>query len=70
MEKPPHIPIKKNILRSVLVILWWVSVWGIAEIFVHQFSNTNPIRKMIFYGALLIIVLGVVSIDPTLSNHV
>jgi len=66
----PHFPVSKNILRSILVILWWVSVWGIAEIIVHHFSNAKTFGKIVFYCSLLLLVLGAVAIEPSLASHV
>jgi hypothetical protein len=58
----------RTIFDSVLVIVWWVSIWGITEYVVHHVNSKNPFRVFITYIGLLLMVLGVVYLDERIAN--
>jgi len=67
-EDKKDVPIK-TILRSFLIIVWWVSIWGITDFVIHHMSNKDPMRKIAFYIGLMLIVIGTIGLDPHLLYH-
>ena len=59
----------KTIARSVLIIIWWVCVWGLTDFIIHHMANKDPYRKVAFYIGLMAIVLGTLGLDPHLLHH-
>ena len=57
----------KSVFDSILVIVWWVSIWGITEYVVHHINSKNPFRVFITYIGLLLMVLGVVYLDERIA---
>ena len=57
----------RTIFDSVLVIVWWVSIWGITEYVVHHINRKNPFRVFITYIGLLLMILGVVYLDEQIA---
>ena len=55
---------------SLLVILWWVGVWGCIETLVHAFTRNNPIHAFCVYFSLAAFVLCVFVINPSLFTKV
>jgi hypothetical protein len=49
--------VKKDIALSLIVILLWVSIWGIVDIIIDNIVTDNPQYKYIAYIVLLIISL-------------
>ena len=58
-----------TIIRSILIIVWWVSVWGLTEIIIHHMASKDPVRKIIFYVGSMLLVLGTIGLDPHLLYH-
>ena len=58
----------RTILDSVLVIVWWVSIWGITEYIVYHVNRKNPYRVFITYIGLLLMILGVVYLDEQVAQ--
>ena len=59
----------RTIIRSILIIVWWVSVWGLADFVIHHMANKDPYRKVVFYLGLMTIVLGTIGLDPHMLYH-
>ena len=59
----------RTISRSILIIIWWVSIWGLTEFIIHHLADKDPLRKVVFYIGLIIIVLGCVGLDPNMLYH-
>jgi len=59
----------RTIARSILIIVWWVSVWGLMDMIVHHMSSKDPARKILFYIGNMIIVLGTIGLDPHVLHH-
>jgi succinate dehydrogenase hydrophobic anchor subunit len=55
---------------SLLVILWWVGVWGCIETLVHSYTRNNPTQAFCVYFSLAAIVLGFFVVNPTLFTKV
>ena len=59
----------KTIARSILLIIWWVCIWGLTDFVIHHLSNKDPLRKVAFYVGLLTIIIGCVGLDPNMLNY-
>lgn len=59
----------RTIARSILIIVWWVSIWGLTDYIIHHLAYKDPLRKVVFYVGLMIIVLGCVGLDPNMLHH-
>ena len=59
----------RTIARSILIIVWWVSIWGLTDFIIHHMASKNPFRKVAFYLGLMAIVLGCVGLDPHMLYH-
>jgi hypothetical protein len=59
----------KTIARSILIIVWWVAVWGLTDFIVHHMSNKCPLRKVAVYLGLMLLVLGTLGLDPNMLQH-
>lgn len=55
-----HMHDKNSVLiYSTFVILWWLSVWGLFEEFIHHVSNKNPMKKVVIYLSIIAIIIAV-----------
>jgi len=54
----------RTIVRSALIIIWWVCIWGLTDYFIHHISSKSPFHKIIFYIGLMVIILGTLGLDP------
>ena len=54
------------ILISLLIVLWWIGLWGLIETILHQYIKTYPI---FVYSSMIILVLAIVYFNPTLLEH-
>jgi len=59
----------RTITRSILIIVWWVCIWGLTDFVIHHMADKDPLRKVAFYIGLMVIVLGCVSLDPNMLYH-
>jgi hypothetical protein len=59
----------RTLARSILIIVWWVCIWGLTDFIIHHMARKNPFRKIAFYIGLMAIVLGCVGLDPTMLNY-
>ena len=59
----------KTIARSILIIVWWVCIWGLTDYIIHHLSDKDPLRKVAFYVGLMVVVLGCIGLDPSMLQH-
>jgi hypothetical protein len=59
----------KTIARSILIILWWVCIWGLTDYIIHHMSSKNIMIKPILYIGLMLLVLGTIGLDPQILYH-
>jgi hypothetical protein len=66
MEAPtlPFANRGKAILYSILLILWWVGIWGIADTIIHLVFKGQTMKELAVYIGLVSIVLLVIFINP------
>lgn len=59
-----------SLIRSLLIIVWWIGVWGLSDLLIHSLSKNNTITKAIIYFTMILLVLGTVAIKPSMVNHI
>lgn len=55
---------------SLLVIIWWVGVWGCIETLIHTFTKNNPAYAFCAYFSLAAFVLAFFIIHPSTFTQV
>ncbi len=71
MESPslPVLTPIKAVLYSLLLILWWIGVWGIADTVIHLVFKGETMKELGVYIAFVTIVLVLVFINPELVQR-
>ncbi len=49
---------------SLLLIVWWIGVWGIADTLIHLVFKGETMKELGVYILLVVIVLTVVFMNP------
>jgi len=60
----------RTITRSILIIVWWVCIWGLTEFILHHIANKSTIHKVAFYIGLMLLILGTIGLDPHMLYHI
>ena len=58
-----------SLLRSILVVVWWIGTWGLTDTIIHSLTANSVIYKIIIYTSLILLVLGTIAIKPSMINH-
>jgi hypothetical protein len=67
-EDKTRVPLK-TIARSIMIIVWWVCVWGLTDHVIHHMASKCPMRKLAVYIGLILLVLGTIGLDPHMLHH-
>ena len=59
----------KLFFLALLIVLWWVSVWGLVETFLQPFIKGSPSRALAVYGTLFVSVAAILVFFPELLEH-
>lgn len=59
----------KTVARSILIIIWWVCVWGLTDHIIHHMASKDPMQKIVLYVGLMLLVLGTIGLDPHTLHH-
>lgn len=59
----------KAVLYSILLILWWAGVWGIADTIIHLVFKGHTMKELAVYIGLVSIVLVVVYMNPEFAHR-
>ena len=54
------------LLIGLLVVIWWIGVWGLIETVLADLIKTNPLAV---YGSMVAFVIIVVLVKPSLLEH-
>jgi hypothetical protein len=68
----PHLPLGdryKALGYSMLTILWWVGVWGLAESIMTLMFKQSIVLKLGFYLFMIATVFLVILFDPTIIKN-
>lgn len=50
---------------AVLIVVWWIGIWGLVETMIQPFIKNNYWSAIAVYGAMIAVVLLIVSVYPT-----
>jgi hypothetical protein len=68
----PHIPLGeryKSLGYSMLTILWWVGVWGLAETIITFMFKESIFFKLGVYIMMIATVFLIILFDPTMIKN-
>lgn len=51
---------------GILVVVWWVGVWGIIETLIHLYAKGCPKKSLFIYCLLVSMVIGIIYLNPAL----
>lgn len=54
----------KAVIYSVILILWWIGVWGIADTVIHLVFKGETLKELGVYLLLVSFVLFVIFVHP------
>ena len=54
------------LLTGLLIVIWWIGIWGLIETLLADLIKTNPLAV---YGSMVAFVLIVVWVKPSLLEH-
>lgn len=68
MEAPtlPFVGRFKAIGYSLLLILWWIGVWGLADTIIHLVFKGETMKELGVYIVFITVVLFIVFLHPDL----
>jgi hypothetical protein len=71
MEAPtlPFVGRFKAVLYSIVLILWWVGVWGIADTLIHMVFKGETMKELGIYIFFVATVLVLVFVNPELLER-
>jgi hypothetical protein len=58
-----------SLLRSILVVAWWIGTWGLTDTIIHSLTDSSVLHKIIIYISLILLVLGTVALKPSMIHH-
>ena len=66
MESPrlPFADRYKPLIYSVLLIFWWIGVWGIADTVIHLVFKGQTMKELGVYIGFVTLVLFVIFVHP------
>lgn len=68
----PTLPLGKRftaVFYSVILILWWVGIWGIADTVIHLVFKGETMKELGVYIFFVVTVLVLVFINPELLDR-
>lgn len=56
-----------KIIAVIIVIFWWIAIWGIFDVFTDHKSKDEKIK---IYISIIIIIIIIMIIFPHLLDHI
>jgi hypothetical protein len=71
MEAPtlPFVGRFKAVFYSLILILWWVGVWGLADTVIHLVFKGETMKELGVYIFFVVTVLILVFVNPELLER-
>ncbi len=71
MESPtlPFLNRYKAVFYSVILIVWWIGVWGIADTVIHLVFKGETMKELGVYIGFVSIVLFIIFVHPELLER-
>ena len=57
------------LLLGLLIVIWWIGIWGVVETLIHLYIRGNTARALFVYSSMIMIVLFYVYLNPTLIDY-
>lgn len=71
--EPPSLPFLGHRAQalgySLLLIVWWIGVWGIADTVIHLVFKGETMKELGVYILMITVVLALVVFNPDLIKH-
>ena len=70
--RPPSFPFGerfRTLQASLLNIIWWIGIWGLADTVIHIFFKGATLMELGVYVGMIGFVLFVVFLDPRMMSH-
>lgn len=71
MDSPPF-PFghrAKAVGYSLILIVWWIGVWGIADTVIHMVFKGETMKELGVYITMVTLVLLLLFLNPDLTQH-
>jgi hypothetical protein len=68
----PTLPLQgrfKAVAYSIILILWWVAVWGIANTVIHLIFKGDTLKELGVYLFLVMTILVLIFVNPELVDR-
>lgn len=49
---------------AVVIIIWWMGVWGLLDTVLHFFIQGKPVRALVIYSMMVTSVLVFITFRP------
>jgi hypothetical protein len=59
----------KAVLYSVVLIVWWIGVWGIADTVIHMVFQGETMKELGVYIFFIVFVLFLIYVHPELLDR-
>ena len=59
----------KAVVYSLVLIVWWIGVWGIADTVIHTVFKGETMKELGVYIAMVTLVLFLLVLNPDLTEH-
>jgi hypothetical protein len=69
MESPTLPQRSKAVLYSLVLIAWWIGVWGIADTVIHLVFKGQTMKELGVYIFLVASVLLFIYLNPEMSER-
>jgi hypothetical protein len=54
----------KSVCYSLLLILWWIGVWGLADTVIHLVFKGETMKELGVYIFFIVLVLAFIFVNP------
>jgi hypothetical protein len=71
METPtlPFQTRAKAVFYSIILIIWWIGVWGIADTVIHMLFKGETMKELGVYIFFVVTVLAIVFVNPEIIDR-
>ena len=59
----------KYLIHKSLPVLWWIAIWGLADMFIQNFVVNKKNNLIFFYVTMIAVVLGILYFDEKAKTH-
>jgi hypothetical protein len=60
---------KDVLIIALVIIFWWIAVWGLVETVLHQYIKNSFWKAIGVYGTILVAVIGFITVYPQMLEH-